>query len=112
MAYNMSKSSKADAGDIIIIKSRSTNGIYYYKVQKVVCDKTHNSKPKYFINDRSFVDEDQILDCFTPYSVGQVIQSYNQKLTISGIDYGSAVYTTVEGIEIPLNEHWLWTPVD
>ena len=54
----MSKISKADAGDIIIVKSRSTNWIYYYKVQKVVYDKTHNSKPKYFINDRSFVDEE------------------------------------------------------
>lgn len=43
----MSKISKADAGDIIIVKSRSTNWIYYYKVQKVVYDKTHNSKPKY-----------------------------------------------------------------
>ena len=108
----MIKSKSTKAGDIIIVKSRSTNWIYYYKVQKVVYDKTHNSKPKYFINDRSFVDEDQILDCFTPYSVGQVVESYNQRLTISGIDYGSAVYTTIEGIEIPLNEHWLWTPVD
>jgi len=108
----MNNISKADVGDIVITKLDPPIFLYYRKVLEVKCDPNPASKPKYRISDATWIDEDQVLDCFTPHPEGTVVELNWRKLTIIGIDTSDAVYKTKEGVDIPLNEHWLWEPVN
>ena len=104
--------SKANAGDIIVIPSDTLSvGTVYKEVKEISCPTDPAQNPKYRISETKWVDESSVLDCFTPYPVGEVVELNCRKATIKEIDYSEAVYVTEEGFNIPLNEHWLWRPI-